>query len=330
MEKKKILPVSDQPLITSNGMLSYFCSFASLHPCFDKWLATNFLLLTFVNGVRIQDREEFQLNFFAPSVEYCELYDTVKADNKDVSPELIREKISQGGYCIVEVNVRYVPNSACFRHQTDGTHGILVHGYDDGSGEIYVISFGANGRPERVAVRYDDLIKALKTSYPVNPCMFFKPKDITYGFRWDKILSSFIFHLGKHEAVLDEEKGIKVSTGYAAEERLAECLSLNEDRGIDIRLFAMLKDHKKVLIQAVKSFSEFGIVFDDAVTSGLESILKNADVAEKLCIKYNMLRDGSIKKRIAERILMIISEEKKIYPMMIDSIGCYVFEYVVQ
>ena len=160
--------------------------------------------------------------------------------------------------------------------------------------------------------------------------MFFKPKDITYGFRWDKILSSFIFHLGKHEAVLDSEKGVKVSTGYAAEERLAECLSLNGDRGIDIRLFAMLKDHKKVLIQAVKSFSEFGIVFDDAVTSGLESILKNADIAEKLCIKYNMLRDGSIKKRIAERILMIISEEKKIYPMMIDSIGCYVFEYVVQ
>ncbi len=27
-----ILPVFDQPVITSNGLLSYFCSFASLHP----------------------------------------------------------------------------------------------------------------------------------------------------------------------------------------------------------------------------------------------------------------------------------------------------------
>ena len=207
---------------------------------------------------------------------------------------------------------------------------MLAYGYDDESRDVYVISFGTNGRPERVTVRYDDLIKALETSAPVNPCMFFRLKDSTYGFRWDRILSSLVFHLGKHEAVLDSEKGIKVSTGYAAEERLAECLSLNGDRGIDIRLFAVLKDHKKILIWAVETFSECGIVFDEAVNEGLESILKNADVAEKLCIKYNMLRDGGIKERMADRILQIISEERKIYPLMIDSIGCYVFEYVVQ
>ena len=84
---KEILKISDNSVITSNCILSFFCAFASSHPSFERWLFSNYLLLTFVNGVKIKDRIESQLNFFAPDISACELLECIKVKHDDENPD---------------------------------------------------------------------------------------------------------------------------------------------------------------------------------------------------------------------------------------------------
>ena len=332
MKEKNVLKISDAPIITSNGILSFFCTLASSHPSFERWLFSNYLLLTFVNGASVEGKIESQLNFFAPDISACELLECIKVKHEDEDAGVLFDKIigmlERNFYCILEVNERFIYNTnACIKNY-DRTHGVLVYGYDTEERTVCAVAYGKYGKPEQVKVSFDKFEAALSSARPVNPHRFFKLRDNYFGYGWAKIISSFLFYTGVHESVLDEKSGIVVSTGFRATERLIDYILTDTPPYIDIRLFALLKDHKKVILRAIESYSSAGVEFDERIADTLKDNLRNAELIEKLCMKYNFTNRESILPQMESRLRQIIDSEKTVFPMIADSVACYIIEYV--
>ena len=220
------------------------------------------------------------------------------------------------------MNERFIPNRRAYQ-QYDYVHDNMVVGYDDQERTLLVLGYSPSGQYISTAVPIEKIISSLNNDKQSAVSLNFLRPNTGFSptFHYDNVISQIRSYLESTSIGVmgySEFYGIsRWETGISATQKLAY-FPIQETEDYDIRLYSFLKDRVTLMYRRTKYMMDNGYIkYTDSLISDLLQIVKLADNAHMLAIKYNLRGQTSCISAIQYNIEEIVRMEKNTLPRII-------------
>ena len=257
--------------------------------------------------------------------------------------EFIKFVINKGYYVYMELDVGKIRayNGTGMRF-----HDPLLFGYDDEKEEVYFADTYVEGKYSKGTASYKEIINAVGNSgnwseFQVTTlgldilCMRYRALDECFPFNKNtfiKLLNYYINEVDAHEFFggIHGEASWKRKVNicgigiYNILKKHLQHVKGCANTFVDKRGFYVILEHKKIL---EKSFVYLlGEEWNERYpfeAELMQSVIKNAAICLRLCLKYNITKDERILDKISEHAIMLEDTERVLIPNMIRIIESF-------
>lgn len=236
--------------------------------------------------------------------------------------DFIKDAIDDGYYIEVSAWEYYIPLYDAYM-KYNWQHNIFIYGYDKEF--IYAADNFKNRKYAFGKISYSDITNAipLDENSAEGNVWLYKLDDTSYTYTFDivsfkKNIYDYInsSYSDVHNSFFFDEELIQTfnsKLGFGVYDGIIN--DIKDIDNIDIRIFCVLKDHKKIVkesLEYLKSKNYLPLYFD---TERYGSILKKTELLVNMALKFNLTTNAELLKRIIELLLEIKDEE---YDFFVD------------
>lgn len=308
MSMERRLPVKDPRI---NCYPYYANPLAILSVAGDEkylpWFLSNFIQLSsHPEGSRIK------LDFFQQWITWVPYYSPfldVQIINKDIIGKLnaisfIVNCIDSGYYVHLKVNHKYLSASSLkWYNRTDYAHEVLIYGYNTKTQALEIAdNFG--GKYKFAWCTFEEFEQAYSNPPIYNKenyekVLLFKPKeDVKFQFDLLKVKDSLEDFLASRDTRMRDDQSSSwaknLTLGVAVYDKIIEYLFLLIENkvSIDVRLFHVLWEHKKCMIDRIKYMETLGIIRNPDIAKTYQEIERTALIYRNQMIKQAVRKDN--------------------------------------
>ena len=305
---KKILPVF-KPFMDLLPKYAHYFAITEWCENLENWMCNNFMLFYFTkrtdfNTLLFQDSNFKTYNAFSF------LYTNVD-DLPNPCIEVIKAKINEGYYINMNIDLFYISCSSKYG-KFHLIHPNLVYGYDDEKEEFFICDFYDGFHYSSATIHYQEWQNAFaKTNYhqfhPDHKKVIFLKNEKDNNFHIDINIKVII---EKMEEYLNANSKVAF-LGLNIYQEINELFSKSDGSDINIKLFAHLVEHKRImLIRLNKIEKETGVDLQTEKDQ-CQKAMDIATILKNLIIKCAITEQ--IEKQRIENHLKNISEIEEIY-----------------
>ncbi|WP_068619666.1 hypothetical protein [Paenibacillus tuaregi] len=307
MAMERLLPVKDPRI----NCYSYYANpLAILSVAANKkyfpWFLSNFIQLS-----SHPEGSSIKLDFFQQWITwvpyYCPFLD-VQIINKDIFGKLnvisfIVDCIDSGYYIHMKVNHKYLSASSLkWYNRTDYAHELLIYGYNTNTQTLELAdNFGGKYKFARCTFEEFQLAYSNPPIYNTanyEKVLLLKPKeDIIFQFDLLKVKDSLEDFLASRDTRIRDDQSSSwarnLTLGVDVYDKIIDYLFLLIDKkaSIDLRLFHVLWEHKKCMIDRIRYMETLGIIRDPDIVETYQGLEKIALIYRNQMIKLTMRKD---------------------------------------
>ena len=340
---KRILPTVIPPI---KAFPDYACPLTIIlsHENTLEWFYCNYIHLYFIinqrvdpMGFYIPDYKGNLFNTFIPWIDYQILNrDLIFNLNINII-DILKYSLDNEQYIVLYWDEFYIPNGICVEEKPHYWHKTFIYGYDDLSENFYTYGYKGNGQYESCLICYKDFHSSFYSNKgemkEVHKKIYFLKFDTEREYKFD--LKCVIDHLNDYLYSVDVTrrfnnsfnplKGIKF--GFS----VYDCLKDYYDKPYIVKDIAsssyhialcILYEHKKVMLSRIRFLQDEKHLDDfNKLIQDYEVVVNNSCMLKNLFIKYTILGDETITKKIVFEINKIANLEKKVLEGLIKKIS---------
>lgn len=274
---------------------------------FMPWMLSNFIQLS-----SHPEGSHLKLDFFQQWITwvpyYCPFLD-VQIINKEVlgnfnAISFIVNCINSGYYIHMKVNHKFLSASNLkWYKQADHAHELLIYGYDTNMQTIKIAdNFG--GKYKFTTCTFEEFDQAYSSPPIYNidnyeKVLLLKPKqNVKFQFDLLKVKDSLEDFLASRDTRIRDDQSLSwaknLTLGVAVYDKIIEYLFLLIENkvSIDVRLFHVLWEHKKCMIDRIKYMETLGIIRNPDIAKTYQEIERTALIYRNQMIKQAVRKDN--------------------------------------
>ncbi|MNQ84374.1 hypothetical protein D3C85_995000 [compost metagenome] len=322
------LPIK-YPLVTSYTSSAALLSILSNSDDYLPWFISNYIQL-------YSDENVLDFYNFTGKYSYCPWIDSQIISRESFLKsfnnihQFIQSNISEGIYVMIVVDRYYISNYQTFK-QRHVPHPLFIYGYDSNKSVYLTGEFFRNGQYQYEEVHYNELFEAFMHCNDngawVKGISLYKYIPERYAYHFD--LNFFRTNLSNYLNSICPAAGYQIEpvTYINFGIRAAECKLYEQieriklGRTIDIKVFAMLCNHKKVLSTSWDFLSQEGFVSDNSpIKEDLANLKSKYSIIQNFAIKYTITNNTDIHKKIDEIAAELLCFEKTVIGQFIEEL----------
>lgn len=319
-KSSKQLPIS-YPMVSTYFHHGHLLSVIGTHPEAYSWVYNYYVQLNLPTNY-----DNFLLDFYMPELwKTCPWVHLQHIDrdlienNESGIKEFIIKCIDSGNYLKIFTNQYYIPASSSY-NIAHFKHPNFIYGYCNSSQEYYISDNFAGGKYNISRVSFKEFEWAYKSMTNLNSfCnyegieMISLKNDVNFEFNYDvltELLKDYLYSKSTNKKVpfISESKKNNYLFGLDIYHFLIQYVnSLPYNRmNIDIRLFHLLSEHKKVMCLRVQFLIEQNAIEDSDKLYETFKIIESKSInLLKLVLKYIVTKDKNIIHKIIDNIKFI-------------------------
>jgi len=302
-----------------------------------EWFYCNYIHLFYIENQEIDplrfycpDYKGRFNNGFLPWLDYQVLdRDIIKNLNIDII-QLVKYSIDSEQYVSLYWDEYFVPNglsqgSSHFWQRT------LIYGYDDTSNVFNTYSEKSGGRLKTCLVSYDDFKLSF---YGLEGEPWFKniylmklDSNKQYEFDVKNVIKQISDYLSSRDVTESCRESFNPYIGVKFGFSIYDCIK-NYLNTVPInnkhyhKTLNLLSEHKKIMLSRIKFMQDNGYLnISSSYYKNYEIVLKTTNILGDMFLKYNLLHDEEIIKRIITKINEISEMEKEILKELVNELS---------
>lgn len=320
--KGKILNVK-RPMITSYTHHAHLLAILETQEDTLEWIFSNYIQIYINTDLSRNSWGDFYfpMPYEIKEAELCKWIYTQKQKDRVVDKryediiEFLIDAIEDDSYIHLMVNYKYISKSRCFG--IDRSHDIMVYGYDEEKQKLYCADFFfQTGSYEFSECTYDEFRLAYKYAYHSGASLYLKHyiytyqlnKSCDYEFNSGNILYGIEQYmrggLPEYWAIYNRSDLANISFGLDCYDVLYYYVENLGEGSLDIRLFYLMKDHKKMMIERLKFLEKKDISRNmKEYIEKYEDIYRLMNTVVMLVLKFGQSGRGGVLGRIGDGLL---------------------------
>lgn len=328
---RKILNVK-YPTITTYTQHAHLLAILENEPRAKTWIYSNYIQIYANKELNTNSWADFYfpMPYEIRPFELCKWLEVQKnseeyvTKNYDNIVKYVTDMLKENYYVHMMVNYRYLSRSRFSKSNEDRRHDILIYGYDDEIRTFYCADFMFETSKytfsectfDELNAAYNNCFVRERPSYLNHNIYSYRLKmECDYEYHYKNI----IFWIKKYLNCETPEywngynycNKESIVWGISCYDALLQSLLILGDDVIDVRLYYLLKDHKKMMIERLKylvaSFPKI-----DGCISEYEAIYFSISVIVNMILKYNLTFERVIIKKIVEKLKEMKNREYKV------------------
>ena len=323
-----ILPINNQPLVSSLSNYADFFAVASLHKGFNNWIVSHYSNVVFAKKKQLEFGFDDSLYDACPLCEY-----DVHSLAYPIEPQqfslCIKQLIRQGFYVIIETNQIAVPGTLWYR-RTNYMHRCLYYGFSEEQELFFLKTYLINRKYESSTISFDSFVNStfvdgLKLAAPIHTI---KLSNHSISINKNHILKGHTCYF--HSTGLLQENVKSVYTfGLSATKSFHDIIEAAQERvQLDVRPVSLFYDHKVVQWYKIKLYFELGFIKESKIQDYYGQIVAKTHHFLVLYIKMTVNpEDEQVYKYLHDLLDSIVELEKKVYPILLSELRmCNLFD----
>jgi len=341
--KSIILPMYESKLNTYNVYCALF-SIIAKDESYLPWFYSNFISI----GINTCDdtlyfTDHFSLFEYGDGLTSCPWLEVYKPPHKTIYShykfnikDVLISYLNQNKYVWLYLDQYYIPKSSHY-FKMHKEHSVLVCGFDDEKKIFYIADNLDHGKFIKETITYKQLVSAWESDlcehfrrlfrvihrteaeYKLDIALikrqledYLSSRSVTDGIYWDQVPVD-----GPHAYVQNRKYWIFGHDVYKyILQLLSEAAKESLKRDIDLRIFHLLWEHKKCMMERM---DHLGFGLQDCYKE-YEKVVHESFVIRNLVLKYNFSKNESILDKINKKIRDVVHIEERTFRNMIESL----------
>ncbi|PWV98560.1 hypothetical protein DFQ01_11770 [Paenibacillus cellulosilyticus] len=326
---KHILPLGESPILGYQHH-AYTLSISALHPSFHDWFYSNYIQLCFYKDSPSFNFYQFSRLNPSPFLGEMYLHKTLVTRYVDLL-QFIIDSLNDNNYIVTFADEYYVPNRSAFQ-KFNLVHDVLIYGYCLDRNVLYIAGYNdmTYGFSE---INFEDFESAFININNqggnlvkwANGIHLFQLK-LDNQFHFDltliiELLEDYLYsHNSSNRFKMYENPDHHVY-GLHTYDLLIEYLEKVDDQPIDLRMFHIFYEHKKVMVNRLKYLHEVKkIKIDTNLISEYSNQEKESLLLRNLCLKANIKKNINIVSTIVEQLKKMREHEINIVSQLLHNL----------
>lgn len=316
------LPLLNSPVIGYQHH-AFHLSVMAQHPDFHNWFYTNYIQLCYyaASSKSKPILDFYQHNKNSPLIREMYMAKTMVTPYTSLLT-FLKDRIDEGNYIVTFSNEYYIPRRRSYQKH-HYVHDILIYGYDSKKDIFEIAGFNDKFSYETAEIS-SSLIEDALNEFDESTGFLKKWKDgihllkidSEHNFQFDKInvfeqISEYLHSENSSERFRMYSSPTNNIFGISVYEKIQEYLSLNEEGTADTKMFHILYEHKKIMLERLNFMIKLGTTLSPHHILSYEQLKKQALVLRNLCLRAQITKDTSIYNRMIQ-ILEIMKREEEV------------------
>jgi hypothetical protein len=292
----------------------------------NEWMCNNYIqLLAYINDENLCTR----MDFVFTDMNKCIIFESDQISkntlhkNNILVESLIINYLENNKYIMTSVNEFHIEGTDAFGNYNKN-HQLLIYGYSD---DLFYVAGYRNGLYQKYTLKREILSNLYFGDNSMFQVIITYRKKYNYNLAVcpDVIINQINDYLNSYNTALiygnTMDQCLKNHLfGIKAVESLISVLN-NNFQYIDIRNFKIFEEHKKIMHKRLEYIFDKYNIDNDEILNRYKIIHEHSLFIFNLCIKYNIDQKPDILSRIKNLIQIILNEEIKILPVIINLIS---------
>lgn len=352
--KQKILPVKYPPITSYPDIANFFSIVLNYKSCFD-WVVNEFIYLE-APKQDILETNYFGMNFCTPILPWkgCP-YLSYNSINRDIVDnkwscfiDFLIDLVNYNYYINVNLNMYFIPLHKNYR-KSHSPHKTLVYGYNYEKMIFNVADFYKDNLYTFAEISFSDIELSYRNFDLTNEISKKLPTDISMiklknDCHYTLDIQLFIERLKDYLSSINPRNRYKIPTNqsdksfceygmniYGVLQRYLDLIiedkpvfniyQNNEQRGIDIRNFYTLCDHKKIIFLSLEHLYRNGYLnVEQEILKEFKNIKNETEIMYRMLLKYKINNNKAILEKIKTKLIIVSKKEKEILEIILKNV----------
>lgn len=319
---KVVLPFDIDPICKGYHNRAFPLGIIQKHIAdFDKWICNKL-----INFVYYGENGKFDI--YEPDIWSVEdgltHLQEIQIDYTTVGKEFIeinKRMLSQGFYVTGSYNEYYIPKKSSY-HIHNHTHDYILYGYDDEKGIFKSAGYLDNQKYDYFELDYDDYLASIRYI-----------DDEYFWLEYHKVAEEYKARINKEEietriknylASYEDKNGASHHDdvfGISACEKLVEYIACSEGNLLQVRYTRIYMEHKAMMHKRLDTMYREALIHDaELVQVYFRDVYRMANLVFALSVKYNLVQDYTILKKMGSMVRNINSIESIVLERLLNEL----------
>lgn len=319
------------PTITTYTQHAHLLAILENEPKANKWIFSNYIQLYANKNLSKNTWADFYfpMPYETRPFEICKWFEVQKNNvdcvdrfiSKNDIVNYVTELIDNEYYVHMMINYKFLSSSPYHKYNQDKIHDVLIYGYDSNENVFLCADFMFGGEKysfskctyNELRKAYDSELSKNKKSY-MNNCIYsyklkkkcdyeFHVNNILYGLK-QYVNADFPEYWNGYNFCNKES----IVCGILFYDAMVQYLLSFVDERIDLRLFCLLRDHKKMMCKRLAFLQENLYCTEDYIEK-YQNLVIECTLLINIAIKYNFTHREELLNRMAVKLMDIKNYE---------------------
>ncbi|PWW03210.1 hypothetical protein DFQ01_107107 [Paenibacillus cellulosilyticus] len=326
----KMLFMAEPMLNTSSVYASVLSIISDDLKKIQPWIMTHFIQLRYVEDWDVLFFDNHHVLFATcPWIESHGLSREFMSVKWRTFKDFIIDAISHDYYIWCHVDRYYLPPSSAY-HNRHHDHELLIFGYDVDQNKVHFADYLSDGKFAKFThteCGLDEMEEAFWSMNSDNPHLtsinLLRKREYRYSINLDYVIESiqrylfskptYTMHLYKTIDVYGLDIYYKIIT---KNERIGN----HPEFEMDVRIYHLLWEHKKLMKDRILYFMENGLVHQSSLADACDELVNNVLIIRNMSMKYNVSKDIKLLQRINSKIASLALQETEMLKTLLSNL----------